>query len=123
MLPQHLKGLVLVVLAGDVGAEAGKLYQLLFHFLGGRLDVALHPSEVFFVVHFCPRVSDNLDIFGKEVVSVLERGEKRSANVPEFARASRGAIDCSNALRLEQDEAGLNSQGRKGQGTVDAEID
>jgi hypothetical protein len=53
------------------------------------------------VVHFRPRVSDNLDIFGEEVVAVLERRDKQSVTMPKLIRASRGAIDCPIALRLE----------------------
>ena len=65
------KGIVLVVLAGDVGAEAAELFQLLLEFFCGCLDVGLHTTKIFLVVHLCPGISHNLDIFWEEVVSVL----------------------------------------------------
>jgi hypothetical protein len=63
--------LVLVVLTGDICTKAAEALELLFHFLGGDLDVGLYSSQVLGVVHLCTGISDNLDILREELVSVL----------------------------------------------------
>jgi hypothetical protein len=63
--------IILIVLAGDVGAEAAELLQLLLDFLRRCLDVGLDAAKVLFVIHLRPGITHDLDIFGKEVVSVL----------------------------------------------------
>jgi hypothetical protein len=65
------EGLVLVVLAGNVRAEAAELLQLLLQFLCGSLNVGLDALEVLLVVHLRPRISDNADVLREEVVAVL----------------------------------------------------
>lgn len=65
------KGLVLVVLTRGVGAKLAEVVELLLGLLGGQLDVGSHTLEVFFMVHLCPGISDDLDVLGKEFVAVL----------------------------------------------------
>jgi len=65
------EGLVLVVLARNVCAETTELVQLLFNLLCGGLDVRLNSLKVLFMVHLCSRITDNSNILGQEVVSVL----------------------------------------------------
>ena len=67
-----LEALVLVVLAGNVGTHAAELLELLLHLLGGSLDVRLDALQVLGVVHLCTCVTNNLDILGEEVVTVLK---------------------------------------------------
>jgi hypothetical protein len=62
---------ILVILPGNVCAEAAKLVQLLLDLLCGRLDVRLDALEVLLVVHLCPRISDDANVLGEEVVAVL----------------------------------------------------
>lgn len=62
---------ILVILAADVGAQLAEAIQLFFDFLGGGLDVRAHPSQIFFVVHVRPSISDDLDPLGEEFVTVL----------------------------------------------------
>jgi hypothetical protein len=71
VLVQLNKRLILVVLSGDVGASTAKICQLLFHILRGSFDVGLDPLEVLLMVHLCSRISNDLDIFWKELVAVL----------------------------------------------------
>jgi len=73
VLVQLLEALVLVVLAGDVRAHLAEALQLLLRLLGRGLDVGLYSLEIFLVVHLCARISDNLDVFGKELVAVLQK--------------------------------------------------
>jgi hypothetical protein len=65
------EGVILVVLTRDVGAQFAEAVQLLFDFLGGGLDIRSHTSQVFFVVHVCPGIADNLNSLGEELVTVL----------------------------------------------------
>jgi hypothetical protein len=65
------EGLVLIVLAGNIRAEAAKLLQLLLQFLCRGLDVGLDALEVLLMVHLRPRISDNADVLWEEVVAVL----------------------------------------------------
>jgi hypothetical protein len=65
------EGLILVVLTGNVRAEAAEFLQLLLQFLCRSLDVGLDALEKFLVVHLRPRISDNADVLGEEVVAVL----------------------------------------------------
>jgi hypothetical protein len=74
VLPQLDEGVVLVVLARYVCADADEIAQLIFHVLVRRLDVRLDPLQEFGMVHLRPRVADDLDIFGEEVVAVLWLG-------------------------------------------------
>jgi hypothetical protein len=74
------KGLVLVVLAGDICAEAAELLQLLLNLLCGCLDVRLDALEVFLVVHLRPCIADDANILGEEVVAVL-RGKSACDSV------------------------------------------
>lgn len=65
---------VLVILTGDVGAELAEAVELLFDFLGRDLDVGSHTLKVFFLVHLCPGISNDLDVLGEEFVAVLRIG-------------------------------------------------
>lgn len=69
--PEINERVILVVLARDVCAESTEVIQLLLQVLCGRLDVRLDPTQIFLVVHLRPSIANDLDIFGKEVVSVL----------------------------------------------------
>jgi hypothetical protein len=72
MLVQDNEGIILIVLAGDVGATGAELLELLLRLLGGGLHVRLDTSEVLIVVHLGASISDDLDILREELVSVLE---------------------------------------------------
>jgi hypothetical protein len=72
VLVELVERVIPVVLSRDVGAQLAKVGKLLLHILGGRLDVRLDPLQVFFVVHLCPRISNDLDVLGEELVAVLE---------------------------------------------------
>lgn len=65
------EGLVLVVLARNVCAEATELIQLLLEFFSRGFDVGLDSLEILLMVHLCPRISDDANVLGEEVVSVL----------------------------------------------------
>lgn len=69
---QAEEGLVLVILARDVGAEAAEVVELLLKFLSGNFYIGADPPEVLLVVHVRSRISDDLDVFGEELVAVLE---------------------------------------------------
>ena len=71
VLPQLDEGLILVVLAGHICADVCELLQLVLKILVWRLDIRLDSLQVFGVVHLRPRIADDLDIFGEEVVAVL----------------------------------------------------
>jgi hypothetical protein len=66
------EGLVLVILTRNVGAERAKLFQLQLDILGRGLDVRLDPTQVFIMVHLRSCISNDLDVLGQELVSVLE---------------------------------------------------
>jgi hypothetical protein len=72
VLLQLLEGLVLVVLAGNVCAEAAELVQLLLDLLCGYLDVGLDALEVLVVVHLRPCITNDAEVLGEEVVAVLD---------------------------------------------------
>jgi hypothetical protein len=71
VLLKRNEGVILVILPRNVCAEAAKLVQLLLDLLCGRLDVRLDALEVLLVVHLCPRISDDANVLGEEVVAVL----------------------------------------------------
>jgi hypothetical protein len=72
MLLQLLEGLVLVVLAGNVCAEAAELVQLLLNLFCWYLDVGLDALEVLVVFHLRPCISNDAEVLGEEVVAVLD---------------------------------------------------
>jgi hypothetical protein len=65
------EGVVLVILPRNVCAEAAELFKLLLDLLCGCFDVRLDALEVLLVVHLCPRISDDANVLGEEVVAVL----------------------------------------------------
>ena len=65
------KGLILVILARNVGAVFAEVVEQFFNLLCRNLDVGSHTLQVVFVVHLCPGISDNLDVLGEEFVAVL----------------------------------------------------
>lgn len=71
MFPQVDERFILVVLSGNISAHAAEIVQLLLHLLCWCLYVGLDSLEVFLMVHLRPGISHNLNIFGKEIVSVL----------------------------------------------------
>lgn len=71
VLVELVEGLILVVLAGDVGAQIAEIGKLLFDLGSGCLNVGLDPPQVLVMVHLGTGISNNLDIFGEELVTVL----------------------------------------------------
>ena len=71
VLVEAVEGLILVVLAGDVSAEAAEVVELLLGLLGGGLDVRTDSPNVLIVVHLCSSIADDLDVFREELVAVL----------------------------------------------------
>lgn len=63
--------IILIILTRDICAHLTEGVELLLHLLGGHLDVGLHPSQVFRVVHLGAGIADDLDILGKELVAIL----------------------------------------------------
>lgn len=74
VFPQLHEGIILVVLARDVRAEAAELVQLLFEVLGRRLDVRPDAIDEIVLAEFTARIADNLNIVREEVVPVLRAG-------------------------------------------------
>lgn len=64
VLLQILEGFILIILAGDIGAQLAEFVKLLFHVLRWRLHVALHSLEKFFVVHLSASISNDFDVLG-----------------------------------------------------------
>lgn len=85
MLVELHERIIPVILARDICAQAAELLQLLLDVLCGCLDVRFDPADVFLMVHFCPRISDDSDVLREELVSVLEGG-----SVTAFGRVSGG---------------------------------
>lgn len=77
MLLELLERLILVILAGDIGAEFGELLQLVLGLLGRGLHVGLDSAQVLFAVHLGTGISDDSDIFGEELVSILHQKSAR----------------------------------------------
>lgn len=63
MLLQALEGLVLIILAGIVGANVAECVQLLLNLPGGDLNVRPDTPEILRMVHFCAGIANDLDIF------------------------------------------------------------
>lgn len=95
VLFELLERLVLIVLAGDVRAEAAELFQLLLQFLCWCFDVGLDALEILVVVHLRPRISDDANVFWEEVVSVLFRWstEKRGSKCATYEAEERWELD------------------------------
>ncbi len=91
MLVELQERLVTVVLPRHVCAELRELLQLLLDVLGRGLDVRLDATNEFVVVHFCPRIADDLDVLGEELVAVLRRRSVMS--VPSRVRLWRKRSD------------------------------
>ena len=62
---------IFIVLPRDVCADLAKVDQLFFDLPGRNFYVGLDSFEELGMVHFRSCISDNLDVFGKEIVSVL----------------------------------------------------
>ena len=73
VLVELLEWFILVILSSKIRASLAESLKLFFNLLGRGLDVGPDPLEVFFVVHFRSGISDNLDVFWKEFVAVLQR--------------------------------------------------
>jgi hypothetical protein len=71
MFQQIDERFILVILTCNIRAEGAEFLQLLLHVFCWRLDVGLHPLEVFLVIHFRARISDNPDVLWQELVAVL----------------------------------------------------
>src|SRR4051812_42336408 len=76
MLVELLKRLILVVLPRYVCAHVAKGVQLFFDVFGRCLDVGFDPPEVFRTIHLRSGITDDLDTFGEELVSVLHVCER-----------------------------------------------
>lgn len=72
VLVKVLEGLVLIVLAGNVCAELAEVLKLLLDLLGGGLHVRLDAPQILLMVHLGAGISDDSDILGEELVTVLE---------------------------------------------------
>lgn len=70
---EDLERLVLVVLAGDIGAVLAETVQQFFGFLGGDLDIRPHTLEEFLAVHLCPGISNDPDVLREKLVAELYR--------------------------------------------------
>ena len=66
-----LEGLIPVILATNVGAEATEFIELLLDFLRGNLDVRPNTLNVLGMVHLRPCVSNNSYAMGQKLVAVL----------------------------------------------------
>lgn len=73
VLLELLERLILIILTGDVGAEFGELLQLVLGLLGRGLHVGFDSAQVLFAVHLGTGISDDSDIFGEELVSILHQ--------------------------------------------------
>jgi hypothetical protein len=72
VLVEGVEGLILVVLSRDVCAQVAEVVQLLLDLLGGGLHVGPDATDVLVVVHLGARIADDLNVFGQELVAVLE---------------------------------------------------
>ena len=72
VLLELLEGLILVILARYICAEAAELLELLLKLFCGGLDVRLDALEVLLVVHLRSCISDDANVLGEEVVAVLK---------------------------------------------------
>lgn len=73
VLLELLERLILIILTGDVGADLSELLQLVLGLLGRGFHVRLDSAQVLFVVHLGTGISNDSDIFGEELVSVLHQ--------------------------------------------------
>jgi len=99
MLVKGIEGFVLVVLPGDVRAQFTEVIQLLFHILSRCLDVRPDPPDVLLVVHLCPSISYDLDVFGQELIAVLSHVRNGSAFMDLLLvdlqdRKEQGTVTC-----------------------------
>lgn len=69
------EGLILVILPGYVGAELAKTIQLLLELLGRDFDIGPDSSDILIMVHLGASISDDLDVFGQELVAILRMRE------------------------------------------------
>jgi len=72
---------ILVVLPRNVCAEAAEGFQLLFNLFCGDLNVGPDPPDVICMVHLCSGISDDLNVLGKEFVSILHVRSKSMPSV------------------------------------------
>ena len=71
MFVELQKGVVAIVLAGNICADGAELLELLLAFLCWGLDVRLDAADVLLVVHFCSSISHDPDVLGQKLVAVL----------------------------------------------------
>ena len=71
VLVEHLEGLILVVLTRNICAYRAELFQLFFDVFCRGLYVGFDSAEVLGVIHLRSSISDNLDVFGEELVAKL----------------------------------------------------
>jgi hypothetical protein len=71
VLPKLNEGLILVVLTRDICAVSAELVELLLEILCGGFDERPDTLDVLVVVHLCAGISDDANVLGEEVVSVL----------------------------------------------------
>lgn len=89
------EGLILVVLARNVGAEAAELVKLLLGLFGRRLDVRADSPNVFIVIHLGSGIADDPDVFWQELVAVLHfRVLLVAACAPPEAGCGRRNVAC-----------------------------
>lgn len=112
MLVEALERLILVVIAGDVGAQAAKVVELLLNLLGGSLHVGFDASQVLLVVHLGAGVSHDSDILGQELVSVLRSvsNARQRLKGQEKLTKPKSAGYCESRSRQRMAKAGLDRQ-------------
>lgn len=109
---EDLERLVLVVLAGDIGAVLAETVQQFFGFLGGDLDIRPHTLEEFLAVHLCPGISNDPDVLREKLVAELYR----VVNTCELG-LGRGVIEVK---RLRKHSL-CHLQDQTGRGTIEIE--
>lgn len=71
VLAKSVEGLVLVILAVDVGANLQELLQLALDLLRWSLNGGLNSLEELLMVHLRSRISDDLDVLWEKLVAEL----------------------------------------------------
>lgn len=73
MLVELQKGVVAIILAGNVCTDGAELLKLLLAFLRRSLDIRLDAADVLVVVHFSSGIAHNPDVLGQKLVAVLQQ--------------------------------------------------
>lgn len=71
MFVELQKGVVAIVLAGNVCADGAELLKLLLAFLRRGLDIRFDAADVLVVVHLGSGIAHDPDVLGQKLVAVL----------------------------------------------------